>query len=185
MTVKKSVTNLTMHQPELQTERLVLRGYNLADAKRVAELVGNYEVAKTTQTIAHPYTLDMAVEWINSHRQGLIQGSRISYALLIREQKTLIGTVGLINISENQAGLGYWIGQPYWGVGYCTEAVTAVLDYAFSELGIKRVYADHYANNPASGKVMHKSGMLYVGQRDDLDRNGDKIAIKRYEIINT
>jgi len=47
------------------------------------------------------------------------------------------------------------------------------------------VYADHYSNNPASGKVMAKNGMQYIGQRDAIDRNGNIVKINRYEIFNT
>ncbi len=183
--LKKCDTYSTVHQLKLETERLALRGYDLDDAERVAELVGNYEVAKTTQNIPHPYSLEMAKNWISSHAQSLNEGDRIAYAILVKGPRELVGTVSLIDIQECQASLGYWIGQPYWGKGYCTEAVSAILDYAFAELRIESVYADHYSNNPASGKVMVKNGMQYIGQRDAIDRNGNIVKINRYEIFNT
>ena len=64
---------------------------------------------------------------------------------------------------QHQAELGYWVGKPYWGKGFCTEAAQAVLAYAFNELALIRVYARYLARNPASGRVMQKLHMQYEG----------------------
>ena len=61
--------------------------------------------------------------------------------------------------------MGYWVGKPFWGRGYCTEAGRAVLEYAFRQLGLLRVHACFFARNPASGKVMKKLGMQPEGCR--------------------
>ena len=63
-----------------------------------------------------------------------------------------------------RAELGYWIGKPYWGQGYCTEAARATLDFGFEQLGLNRIFAHHFARNPASGRVMQKIGMTREGR---------------------
>ena len=174
-----------MIQPILRTSNLTLRPYNQEDAARVAELAGDYDVVKTTQNIPHPYTIEMAIEWIGTHEQGLSDGSHIAYAIDSTAHQGLVGTVSLINIANRQASLGYWIGKPFWGQGICSEAVSGILQFSFNDLDLSRVYADHYASNPASGKVMRKNGMQFVGEREDLDRDGNPITICRYEILKS
>ena len=173
-----------MQQPVLQTTRLVLRPYKMSDAERVHELVGNFEVAKTTQNIPHPYTLDMAYEWISAHSEALKQGDRMVYAVTLQEIDDLIGTVSLLNISNKEASLGYWIGEPYWGNGYCTEAVAAILEFSFDILKLNRVYAEHLAVNPASGRVMKKNEMVHIGNREVTDRFSENVPVEIYERFN-
>ena len=77
-----------------------------------------------------------------------------------------MGAIGLVVQPEHsRAALGYWIGVPYWGQGYATEAGREVVRYAFDELGLNRVYAFHFTRNPASGRVLQKIGMVYEGVR--------------------
>lgn len=72
--------------------------------------------------------------------------------------------MGLILDSENNcAELGYWIGKPYWGRGYCTEAARAIVRYGFDDLHLHRIHSSHFASNPASGRVMQKIGMTREG----------------------
>ena len=61
------------------------------------------------------------------------------------------------------AEMGYWIGKPYWNQGYGTEAAGGILQYAFEQLDLNRVYAAHFRRNPASGRIMQKIGMTYEG----------------------
>jgi [ribosomal protein S5]-alanine N-acetyltransferase len=76
-----------------------------------------------------------------------------------------VGAVGLrINPEHRHAEIGYWIGRPYWGHGYASEAATVVVGYGFEQLGLNRIFAKHFATNPASGRVMQKIGMRYEGR---------------------
>ena len=70
--------------------------------------------------------------------------------------------------------MGYWVGAPYWGRGYCTEAARAILRYGFEELGLHRIHAQHFARNPASGRVMQKIGMVYEGRQHEHVRKWDR-----------
>ena len=80
------------------------------------------------------------------------------------EDGALLGAIGLeINAEMQRAELGYWIGKPYWNHGYCTEAAQAVVRFAFDVLGLRRVFANHFGRNAASGRVMQKAGMRHEG----------------------
>lgn len=153
-----------MPVPFLETERLVLRAFTLADAKRVQELAGVFEVADTTGQMPHPYLDGMAEDWIMGQAEEFREGSAITFAITQKKNGEVIGAIGLtLNAHHKRAEMGYWLGVPYWNCGYTTEAARAVLRYAFQQLGLVRVYASHFARNPASGRVMQKAGMRYEG----------------------
>ncbi len=153
-----------LNQPILHTTRLTLRPFTLADAADVQRLAGAREVASTTATIPHPYEDGMAETWISTHPNTLTDGTGITYAITLTEPGELCGAIGLSIKSEHQrAEMGYWIGVPYWGRGYCTEAASALRDYGFRALGLHRIRAVHLARNPASGRVMRKIGMRHEG----------------------
>lgn len=148
----------------LITSRLLLRSFQLSDAPRVAFLAGDFDIARMTSSIPHPYEEEMAIQWIQSHNDQYLSNTAVHFAILLRESNLLIGAIGLELDGQNQsAELGYWIGKPYWNQGYATEAAQAVLAYGFRELGLNRVQARHFTKNPASGRVMQKIGMTYEG----------------------
>jgi RimJ/RimL family protein N-acetyltransferase len=147
-------------QPTLTTARLILRPFALEDAPAVQQLAGAREVADTTLNIPHPYRDGVAEAWILTHRQLYRVGVLANFAVVLRGSEELLGAVGLrIEAMHGRAELGYWIGVPHWGKGFCTEAARAVLDYGFNVLGLVRVHASHLKRNPASGRVMQKLGM--------------------------
>jgi len=65
--------------------------------------------------------------------------------------------------AHNHGELGYWIGKPFWGRGYATEAAAAVLRFGFETLQLNRIHAAFMEHNPASGRVMEKIGMSHEG----------------------
>ncbi|MFQ5640761.1 MAG: GNAT family N-acetyltransferase [bacterium] len=151
-------------QPTLKTQRLLLRPFELTDAKDVQRLAGERAIADTTLNIPHPYADGMAEEWISTHQPKFEAGELVNFAIILQKQNELVGAIGLVIVTRFQrAELGYWIGKPFWGKGYCTEAAYAVLDYAFHTLHLNRVHASYLIRNPASGRVMQKLGMKYEG----------------------
>lgn len=152
-------------RPLLKIKRLILRPFKLEDAPEVQRLAGDKDIASTTLHIPHPYENGMAEEWISKHQAEFEKGEQVTFAITHREEKYLIGAIGLSGISQEHetAEVGYWIGKPYWNQGFCTEATAAVLKYAFDVLKLHRVYARHFRRNPASGRVMQKAGMKYEG----------------------
>ena len=149
-----------MTYPKLETERLLLRGFLLSDAPRVQALAGDQEIARVTLNIPHPYADGLAESWISSHPKDFELGRSAVFAITERVTHELLGAVGLtINRHHARAELGYWIGRPFWGKGYASEAATRLLEYGFTELRLNRIHAAHFSENPASGRVMQKIGM--------------------------
>ena len=158
--------NQTREQPVLETERLLLRPFEIADAADVQRLAGAKEVAATTLHIPHPYEDGMAEQWIGTHREAFESRRQAVFAIVVRDSRELCGAIGLgIAQAHTRAELGYWVGVPYWNKGYCSEAAAAVIAYGFDVLKLHRIAASHFASNPASGRVMQKIGMLYEGYR--------------------
>jgi RimJ/RimL family protein N-acetyltransferase len=148
----------------LQTARLLLRPFVLADAPDVQRLAGERDVADTTFNIPHPYLDGMAEQWIVTHRELFGRGELANFAIVLRTTDTLVGAIGLrINALDRNAELGYWIGRPFWNMGYGTEAARAVVAYGLGPLGLRRIHARHLARNPSSGRVMQKVGMRPEG----------------------
>jgi [ribosomal protein S5]-alanine N-acetyltransferase len=137
----------------MRTARLLLRTPVAADAARISLLAGDYEVASMTGTIPHPYSEQLAAEWI----EGVHAGEEGEVFAILRSG-ALIGCVGYRAHGRTHAELGYWIGKPYWGMGYATEAARAVIPYAFEVGGLEYLTVGHFNNNPASGRVIAKLG---------------------------
>jgi ribosomal-protein-alanine N-acetyltransferase len=152
-----------MISPTLQTERLLLRAYVLGDAPELARLAGAREVAATTLRIPHPYSVAQAEAFIAQSQSGADED--VGFAIVLRENSALLGGIGLrLTKEHHRAELGYWIGVPYWGNGYATEAARAVLQYGFEVLKLHRIRASHVTNNVASGRVLRKIGMKHEGR---------------------
>lgn len=151
-------------QPVLQTERLTLRPLTLEDAPAIQVLVGAYEVALNTLSIPHPYPAGGAEAWIGTHRSSYDAGREITWGITARAGGAVLGVISLRPVvAHRHAEIGYWLGVPYWNQGYMTEAARAVVDYGFGDLDLLRIYATHFARNPASGRVMQKAGMTREG----------------------
>lgn len=152
-----------MTLPILATARLELRPFVYGDVEAVARLAADREVASTTLTIPHPYRREMAEEWIATHAPAWERGTHATFAITGAEEG-LVGAIGLhVQAPHHRAEIGYWVGRPYWGRGYCTEAGRALLGFAFDTLALHRVFAHHFRRNPASGRVMRKLGMRHEG----------------------
>ncbi|MBC7854912.1 MAG: GNAT family N-acetyltransferase [Pirellulaceae bacterium] len=154
---------LRQSQPTLTTERLLLRALALADAPTIQQLAGDREVADTTRLIPHPYPDGLAETWIASLQPRYEKGEGVSFGIALKDGP-LIGSIGLLlNLVDHHGELGYWIGKAWWNQGICTEAAAAVLGYAFETLELERVFANYFARNPASGRVISKLGMKQEG----------------------
>lgn len=148
----------------LYTKNLILRPFELEDATRVRELAGDYEIAKTTLNIPHPYQEGAAEAWILRTHEAAKQGSLYSFAMVRKVDDELLGAISLGIVPDyNRAELGYWIGKPFWGQGHTTEAASRLLKFGFEDLDLNRIYAFAFTTNPASSRVMQKIGMTYEG----------------------
>ncbi len=153
-----------IHQPTLETERLILRPFSLDDAEDVQRLAGDKQIASTTMNVPHPYEDGMAESWIGTHDDTFNAGKGVAFAITMRRTGELVGAISLMSmVGGHQAELGYWVGVPYWNKGFCTEAGEAVLRYGFTDRGLNRIYATYLTRNPASRRVMEKLGMVQEG----------------------
>ena len=152
-----------MEIPVLRTERLVLRPFLLTDIPAVTRLISAREVAATTLRIPHPYNEEHARQFISECPANAETGQAFAFAVTALDE--LYGGIGLhIEAQHRHAELGYWIGVPYWGRGYATEAARAVVGFGFETLKLERIFAHHFAHNPASGRVLQKIGMQHEGR---------------------
>jgi RimJ/RimL family protein N-acetyltransferase len=129
-----------------------------ADATRISLLAGDFDVAAMTGTIPHPYDEAMAARWIEEVRAG-----EEGIVFVILRSGALIGCTGYRPQGQRHAELGYWIGKPYWGRGYATEAARAVITHAFEVDGFDYLSAGHFNDNPASARVIEKLGFARHG----------------------
>jgi [ribosomal protein S5]-alanine N-acetyltransferase len=149
----------------LETARLRLRPLLREDADSVQVLVSDRAIADTTLNILHPYPEGGATEWIVAQQLRCEAGELVNFAMVSKDAEQLIGVAGFINVnSRSQRGeLGYWVGKPFWNRGYATEAVQALLTYAFGTLNLHRVHGSVFKRNPASRRVFEKNGLSYEG----------------------
>ncbi len=140
--------------PTLETERLLIRPYREADIPELLPLIGTREVAATTLRIAHPYTEQDARAFLELAKEP----DKLWLAITLRADGRQIGGIGLrIEPQHQHAELGYWLGVPYWGRGYATEAAREVLRYGFEDLRLHRIFASHFKHNPASGNALEEA----------------------------
>jgi RimJ/RimL family protein N-acetyltransferase len=143
--------------PVLATARLHLRAPRREDAPAIAALANDRRIAENTARIPHPYTLADAEGFLR-----YIEDSETETAFAITlADDALIGICGLRTKPRKAPEIGYWLGAPYWGHGYATEAARAVIDHAFEDLGLERLEAGARVSNPASRRVLEKCGFQW------------------------
>ena len=153
-------------------EQLALFGDKVS-ARKAAQAAGVPVLAGSDG----PTTPDGAAElWIKQHPGMWQQGKAAIFAVCLKTEQTdgsagsestdaeLVGAMGLeICETNHHAELGYWIGRPFWGRGICTEAAQRVVCFGFEQLGLHKIHAHHLTRNPASGRILEKSGMVQEG----------------------
>ena len=172
-------------QNKIETERLILRPINEKDLVDIAELINNKKISDVTRLIPHPYVIDDAKEWYKKQKDECQNNAAAIFAITLKDSDKMIGAIGLqINQNDENAELGYWLGEPYWDVGYMTEAAKAVLDFGFKKLKLHRIFAHHMKINDASGKVLQKIGMRYEGSsKEHIKKNGIFQDLENYGIF--
>ena len=145
--------------PVLATARLVLRAPRRSDVKAIATLVNDRRIAANTARIPHPCAIEDVEQFIATvnKREG-----EACFAI------TLDGApIGMcsVDLREDGTEMGYWLGVPYWGRGFATEAARAVIDHAFGELECETLQSGARVSNPASRRVLEKCGFQWTGVR--------------------
>lgn len=171
--------------PVITTARLRLRAVRLDDAADQHAYAREPEVAEPGMWEPLP-TLE-------ENRQDLIEtlerqarGESAEWGLEHRGTRRLIGRCGLLRLrpAHRSAELGYALARPYWGQGYMSEAVAAVLAYGFEGLGLHRIEAICLADNAGSIRVLEKAGFQYEGTAREAYRQHDAYKdLRRYALL--
>jgi RimJ/RimL family protein N-acetyltransferase len=148
--------------PSIILDGLSLRAPKREDAARIATLANDFDIARMTTNLPYPYRREDA----ESFFARMEAADRAREAVFVIEQPG-DGPVGMIGFHPNGAlgpEIGYWIGRPFWGRGIATRAAGAALAWASQTWRRKVVVSGHFADNPASGRVLEKAGFLYTGE---------------------
>jgi RimJ/RimL family protein N-acetyltransferase len=165
--------------PVIETRRLALRAPRFEDASRLVVLANDPDIARMTLRMPSPYSVSHAEEFLAAvASQDPRNGSTF---LIEHEDQGPVGVIGLFNDADPVPETGYWIGRPYWGRGYATEALQGALSWARSRWRKRALVAGHFVDNPASGRVLEKAGFLYTGEvRPGLSRaRGGPVETRR------
>ena len=175
------------YMPTLETARLRLRKLRLHDAADIFAYSKDPEVAKyvlwdaqTCQAEARAYLRYM----LRKYRQC----APASWGIELKSTGHIVGTIGFMWIQDDNraAEVGYSLAHELWNQGYMTEALRAVIDYGFCSLHLNRIEAQHESENPASGAVMRKCGMVHEGHlRQRLYNKGRYVDVELYAILRS
>lgn len=149
----------------LETPRLILRDIRMEDVQEYYErLWGDGDVCRYLLHNPHQ-DIGESYEQIQDILQQYEAGKFYRWGITEKGDDSLIGIIALVHIDEetSQCSFAYLLACDYWNRGYGTEALREVIRFAFEELELKRIVADHMAENPASGAVMRKAGMTHIG----------------------
>lgn len=169
---------------ELIKDDVTLRALKPEDQTRIVELANNKNVSKNLRDrMPSPYTLEDAVEWIE-----FCKDQDPVYNFSIEYKGDYVGTISLDreeDVYRHTAEIGYWIGEPYWGKGIVTKAVTLITDYGFEHLKLARIHTGIYEYNVASMRVLEKCGYKSEGIFEkNVYKDGAFYNEHRYSKIN-
>ena len=173
----------TSQYPIVETERLVLRHVTLDDAEAMFEYASDRE--NTRYTFPTNQSLE---ETKNNIAQFYLANPLGRWGIELKSNGQFIGTIDLHKIDTvlKKAAIGYIINKKYWKQGLTTEATRAVIELAFEKIGMNKLIAVHDKANPASGRVMEKSGMRYSHDEEyaalDLHEEG-RIVTRVYYVL--
>ena len=171
----------------LHTSRLVLRRLRMEDLPEYnSQLFGSKEVSRYMLFDPHP-SLEDSRESLTSAIERYDTGRFYRWGIARKEDDVLMGIIDLLRFSEEDSSCSfvYMLGKPHWNQGYATEALKAVIRFAFEEMDIGRITVDHMTPNGGSGAVMRKAGMIHTGTtRDKYTKHGISYDAENYEIRN-
>jgi RimJ/RimL family protein N-acetyltransferase/mannose-6-phosphate isomerase-like protein (cupin superfamily) len=165
--------------------RVHLRDWEPDDAPDVVAAINNKKVLDNLRDgVPYPYSEQDAVEFITA-MQNASSDSQCAFAIIYDGKA--IGSIGVFrrdNVHRFTGELGYYIAEPYWGKGIMTEAVRQICDYVFTNTDIVRIFAEPYAYNNASCRVLEKAGFQFEGiLRQNAVKNGHLVDMKMYSIL--
>lgn len=162
-----------------------IRKWKLSDTKDLTAALSNKKVQDNLRDgLPYPYTEQDGKEFISAM---LSADENETFAFAITVDDMVIGSIGIFrqgNIHRKTAELGYYIAEEYWGKGIMTEAVKQICEYVFANSDIIRIYAEPFAYNIASCRVLEKVGFQYEGTlRSNAVKNSKVIDMKMYSLL--
>ncbi|MGT2715444.1 GNAT family N-acetyltransferase [Streptococcus respiraculi] len=159
----------------LETERLFLRPVTLDDAKAI------YAYASDEETTRYVFPQNHSLEETKANIAGIYLATPLGrWGIVLKETGSFIGSIDMhkLDTTMRKSALGYCLHKDYWNNGYMTEAVKAVIQLAFETLEMNKLVAVHDKENPASGKVMAKSGMQFSHEEPYACMDGERVVTR-------
>jgi len=175
------------HLPTLLTRRLVLRPVRMSDAEDMYEYSRDPEVARHVLWDAHR-SIHQTREYIRFLLRQYRNAAPGTFAIALRDSGKMIGTIGFmwVQTDNRSAEVGYSLSRAYWNQGYMSEALSAIVEFGFTKLGLNRIEAQHESDNPASGRVMLHAGMRHEGTlRQRIYNKGRYADVDLYAIVRS
>ena len=162
-----------------------IRRWKPNDAKELAEAANNINIQNNLRDgLPFPYKESDALDYINEMLSS-DENSVFAFAIVFEQQ--VVGSIGAFrqsNIHCRTAEMGYYVAEPFWKKGIVTSAVSQIVKYVFENTDIIRIYAEPFAYNTGSCRVLEKNGFSYEGTlRQNAVKNGNVIDMKMYSII--
>jgi RimJ/RimL family protein N-acetyltransferase len=167
---------------EIVLDACTVRSWRAADAESLTRYANNRRIWDNLRDLfPHPYTIRAARDYL----QFVKKTPETSFAIDVRGEA--VGGVGFVlktDVERVSAEIGYWLGEPFWGKGIATAALTAVTQHAIATHGLTRIYALPFAHNLASCRVLEKAGYVLEGRlRRSAIKNGVVIDQMQYGFI--
>lgn len=165
-------------EPVIETDRLILRPITLDDAEACFSWNSDEKVTKY-MSYSTVTDISQTIDWIKS---TLTDEKEWNWAFVLKKENKVIGTgsIGPDAKMTDYFGIGYNIHYDYWHKGYCTEAMKAIIDFAYKKLGVKKICSSHAVDNPRSGKVMEKCGLKFSHYGEFKKLDGSKTLKAKY-----
>lgn len=161
----------------IQCQKSLLRPWQIGDENSLCKNADNKKIwDQLRDQFPHPYTLKDAEAWLEMQ---IAQSPVTNFAIEV--EGLAVGGIGLIpgkDVSRVSAEMGYWLGENYWGQGIISEAVLGIVNYGFETLNFSRIFAEVFASNAGSMKVLEKNGFV----KEAVFKNA---IIKNGKIIDT
>ncbi len=167
---------------DIRTARLTLRPPR-GEGPALVALLNDWELIKNTAALPFPFTVADADEWLAQDPDQMACDRVLSRkAIEVTESATLIGAIDLFE-RNGEACIAYWIGRPFWGNGYATEAARAFIAHVFATKAIDNLRAGLFVENAASVRVLEKLGFQVRGEFDiDAPERGGNRRVRRYDL---
>jgi [ribosomal protein S5]-alanine N-acetyltransferase len=169
---------------ELKLMRCALRPWRVGDEASLVRHANNRRVWRNLSRLPHPYTTADADAWIS---RASAQSPPTDFAIAVQDEA--VGGIGVEigrDVFYRSAEIGYWLGEPYWGLGIATEALRAMTEYAFTTFDLCRLHAGVFEWNPASMRVLEKAGYaLEARHRKNVTKDGETIDRLVYALVRS